>query len=155
MTFTASGNSTAALTYTSPLLIRGSLTSPVAITPAYADGATGHDSPGCTSRAAKPSWVLSSVQYTDEPADGVTATPFRNFNVIVTNQANGYQASCMPGGGFAGVGDVSRLTCAGYEFQSFNVGKYPISTDASYDAATSTFSLNQTWFCDDVDAAKP
>lgn len=155
LTFTAEGSSSAASNYTSPLLVRGSLTSPVAITPVYATGPTGHNLAGCTSRSEKPSWVLSSIHYTDEPGDGVHSTPFRNFNLIVTNPANGYQASCMPGGSFGETSDLSRLTCAGSEFQSFSVGQYPILTQASFDPETSTFSLNQTWYCDDTDAAKP
>ena len=155
MTFTAVGSNSAASNYTSPLLVKGSLTSSVTITPAYPEGPTGHDSPGCTARSEKPSWTLSSVHYTDEPGDGNGTLPFQNFNVIVTNPANGYQASCMPGGSFGGPPSLTRLTCAGYEFQSSLVGQYPILTTASFDPATATFSLNQTWFCDDTDAAKP
>lgn len=156
LTFTAQGNASAAQNYTSPLLVRGSLTSPVAITPEYPDGPTGHNSPGCTAKSEKPSWILTAIHYTDEPGDGVTSTPFKNFNAIVTNPANGYQASCIPGGGnFGDPNNLSRLTCAGVEFQSSSVGSYPISTTASFDPETLAFSVNQTWFCDDTDAAKP
>ncbi|KAK4152588.1 hypothetical protein C8A00DRAFT_44343 [Chaetomidium leptoderma] len=155
LTFTATGNSSAAAGYTSPLLVRGSLTAPVAITPVYAEGPTGHDSAGCTARSEEASWVLSAIHYTDEPASGEGTVPFVNFNVLVTNPANGYQASCMPGGSFGDKPDLSRLVCAGEEFQSSKVGQYPIATEASFDPATTTFSLNQTWFCDDTDAAKP
>lgn len=155
MKFTAAGNGSAAANYTSPILVRGSLLEPVAITPAYADGPTGHDTPGCTARSEKPSWVLSHVSYTNRTGDGVTATPMRSFNLILTNAANGYEASCMPGTSFDYSADPSHLVCAGEEFQSFRVGRYPISTEASFDEATSTFSLRQTWFCDDHDPAKP
>ncbi len=134
--------------------MRGSLTAPVAITPVYPNGPTGHDLAGCTVQSVKPAWVISLVHYTSEPGDGEDA-PFLNFNALVTNSANGYQASCMPGGSFGDKPDLSRLTCAGVEFQNSNVGSYPIVTQASFDIATATFSLNQTWFCDDTDAAKP
>ncbi len=154
MTFTATGNSSAAVGYTSPLLVRGSLTSPVAVTPAYPIGPTGHDLAGCTAQSEKPAWVISLVHYTSEPGYG-DDVPFLNFNALVTNPANGYQASCMPGGSFGDKPDLSRLTCAGVEFQSSRVGSYPIVTQGSFDIATATFSLNQTWFCDDTDAAKP
>ncbi|KAH6848118.1 hypothetical protein B0I37DRAFT_432215 [Chaetomium sp. MPI-CAGE-AT-0009] len=155
LTFTAIGNNSAAADYTSPLLLRGSLTEPVSITPIYPDGPTGHDSAGCSFRSEAPSWTLSSIHYTDEPAAGEGTVGFRNFNVLVTNPANGYQASCMPGGSFGDRPDLAHLVCAGYEFQSSSVGQYPIVTQASFDPATSTFTLNQTWFCDDIDAAKP
>jgi hypothetical protein len=127
----------------------------VAITPVYPDGPTGHDSKGCTSRSEKPGWILTSIHYTDEPGDGESRTPFQNFNALLTNPANGYEASCMPAGSFGDKPDLSRLMCAGDEFQSFSVGQYPIVTQASFDPATATFTLNQTWFCDDTDAAKP
>lgn len=127
----------------------------MAITPVYADGPTGHDLAGCTARSEKPSWVVSSIHYTNEPGDGVSTTPFVNFNAIVTNPANGYQASCMPAGSFGEKTDLSRLMCAGTEFQSFSVGQFPINSQASFDPETGTFSLNQTWYCDDSDAAKP
>ncbi|KAH6622647.1 hypothetical protein F5144DRAFT_656109 [Chaetomium tenue] len=153
--FTAVGNNSAAADYTSPLLIKGSLTSPVSITPVYPDGPKGHDSAGCSSRSESPTWTLSSIHYTDEPASGEGTVAFKNFNVLVTNPANGYQASCMPGGSFGDEPDLAHLMCAGYEFQSSSVGQYPIVTQASFDPDTSTFTLNQTWFCDDVDAAKP
>ncbi|KAL2185595.1 hypothetical protein L209DRAFT_452530 [Thermothelomyces heterothallicus CBS 203.75] len=155
LTFNAAGNVSAAVDYTSPLLVRGSLTSPLAITPAYPDGPKGHDSPGCTSRSENPSWTLSAVHFTDQPGDGEDTPPYQNFNLLVTNEANGYQASCMPGGSFGGQPDLSRLVCAGYEFQQGTVGQYPIVTEASFDPDTATFTLNQTWYCDDTDAAKP
>jgi hypothetical protein len=156
LTFTAVGNDSAPTQdYASPLLVKASLTSPVAITPVYADGPTGHDSPGCAARSETPSWELSSVHYINEPGDGKSNVPFVNFNLVVTNPANGYTASCMPAGSFGEIPDLSRLMCAGYEFQSFSIGQFPISTQASFDPETSTFSLNQTWFCDDADPAKP
>jgi hypothetical protein len=154
LTFNAAGNNSAALNYTSPILVKGTLYSPVAITPTYADGPKGHDSPGCTAQSEKPSWVLSLIHFTDEPGDASTA-PFQNFNLIVTNPATGYQASCMPGGSFGDTPNLSGLVCAGDEFQSVRVGLHPITTQASFDPATSAFTLNQTWFCDDTDAAKP
>ena len=140
---------------TSPLLVKGALLAPVAVTPAYAKGPEGHDAPGCTAKSEKPSWVLSRVWFTDRTGDGVNSVPFENFNLLLTNPANGYEASCMPGTSYDDSPDLTHLVCAGYEFQSSTVGRYSISTMASFDKNTSTFSLSQTWFCDDTDAAKP
>lgn len=128
----------------------------MAITPDYAEGPTGHDTPGCTARSEEPSWVLSTIGYTDQTGDGVTTIPYKQFYLVITNQANGYQASCMAGAGFNPEDpDLSRLACAGYEFQSPRTGRYPITTTASFDEETLQFSVSQTWFCDDTDAAKP
>ncbi|KAK4248889.1 hypothetical protein C7999DRAFT_39887 [Corynascus novoguineensis] len=152
--FTAAGNSSAAIDYDAPVLIKGSLTSPVTITPAYPAGPRGHDSPGCTSKSETPSWTLSAVYFTDKPGDGNNSLPFQNFNLLVTNPANGYQASCMPRGSVGGQPDLSSLSCAGYEFQG-TVGQYSIVTAAGFDPDTYAFTLNQTWYCDDTDAARP
>lgn len=128
----------------------------MAITPAYADGPTGHDSTGCTSKSEKPLWRLSTIHFIDQTGDGVTTMPYKNFNLVLDNTANGYQASCMIGAGFSyNNSDLAHLVCAGDEFQSFRVGRYPVSTQASFQESTSTFLVNQTWFCDDTDAAKP
>lgn len=155
MTFTAAGNASAAVDSTSPILIRGSLTSPVSITPVYPDGPQGHDSPGCASKSENPSWTLAAIHFTDQPGDGDDVPTYQNFNLLVTNDATGYQASCMPGGSLGGQPDLRRLSCAGYEFQQGSVGQYPIVTQGGFDPDTFTFTLNQTWYCDDTDPAKP
>ncbi|KAK4141971.1 uncharacterized protein C8A04DRAFT_30373 [Dichotomopilus funicola] len=157
LTFTATGTASALLNYTSPLLVRGSLTAPISITPSYPAGPTGHNTPGCTSRSNSPSWTLTTIHYTDEPAVGNSTAAYENFNVLITNPAIAYQASCIPGGGGNGLDDggVAHLTCAGAEFQSGFMGAYPIGTKAGFDPVEKGFWLEQTWFCDDEDAARP
>lgn len=144
----------------SPLLVKGSLLSPVAITPIYAWGPTGHDSPSCAA-PEKSNWVLTVPFYTNQTGDGVTSIASQDFTVLVTNAATGYEASCMSGAGFGGgltptpaTGPLT-LVCAGTEFQSTGGGKYSISTAASFDPYTFRFTVNQTWFCDETDPAKP
>lgn len=153
MTFTATGSNSATLNTTSPVLVKGSLLAPVAVTPAYAEGPKGHDLPGCTAKSAQPSWVLSAIHLDYEPGD--SAYPEQNFHLLLTNPANGYQASCLPPGSLGGASNLSQLTCAGEEFQSSFSGHHVITTQASFDPSTFVFALNQTWFCDDTDAAKP
>ncbi|KAK3313585.1 hypothetical protein B0H66DRAFT_629527 [Apodospora peruviana] len=155
LTFTAVGNNSRALNSTSSLLVKGSLLAPVAITPSYLDGPTGHDSPGCTAISEKPSWILSNILFTDQTGDGKTSQPFQMFNLLLTNPANGYQASCMPGTSYEYSNDLSTLVCAGNEFQATNVGQFPISTTAWFDVKTKTFTVRQTWFCDDTDPGRP
>ncbi|KAB5525533.1 hypothetical protein GE09DRAFT_1178205 [Coniochaeta sp. 2T2.1] len=156
--FTAFGNGSLSVGDNLPLLIKGSLLSPVTITPQYASGPTGHSNPGC---AAAPKWSLSAPFYTNQTGDGITAIAFQDFNVLLMNTATGYEASCMSGAGFGdgltptpATGPLN-LVCAGYEFQSSNGGRYGITTAASFDPSTFTFNVNQTWYCDDVSAAKP
>ncbi|OIW23408.1 hypothetical protein CONLIGDRAFT_585806 [Coniochaeta ligniaria NRRL 30616] len=165
MPFTAVGNDSVALksdghAVNSPWLIKGSLLSPVTITPKYAWGPTGHDKPGC---AATPnaSWILSAPFYMYQTGDGVTAIASQDFNVLLTNAATGYQASCMSGAGFGDgltptpASGPLNLVCAGSEFQSSGGGKYSITTAASFDPSTFRFTVNQTWYCDDLSPASP
>lgn len=163
--FTAVGNNSVALksdghATTSPLLIKGSLLSPVTITPIYAWGPTGHDKTGCAA-APKASWTLSAPFYTNQTGDGISAIASQDFNVLLINTATGYEASCMSGAGFGdgltptpATGPLN-LVCAGSEFQSFGGGRYSITTAASFDPATFRFTVNQTWYCDDVNPANP
>lgn len=169
--FTAIGNESTALTCTSeagqewrvcyavdsPLLVKGSLLSPVAITPLYAAGPHGHDTPGCAAASQKPSWILSTITYTNQTEEGDNSTTWQSFNILVKNSATGYQANCFPN---ILNGDPTQLTptsfaCAGDEFQSFTTGMYTIQTNVEFDQATYRFSLNQTWYCDDTDPGEP
>lgn len=163
--FTAVGNISAAIgsgghAADSPLLIKGSLLSPVAITPVYAAGPAGHSDPGCAA-AAKAGWTLFQPFYTNQTGDGVTAMPSQDFTALLTNTAMGYQVGCMSGADFGTGLDPTPVTgpltlvCAGAEFQSSASGRYTISTAATFDPRTSEFALNQTWYCDSASAAKP
>ncbi|KAK3366204.1 hypothetical protein B0T24DRAFT_711682 [Lasiosphaeria ovina] len=151
--FVAIGNTTVALTCNgdscaaaiSPLLIKASLLSPVAITPVYAPGPTGHANPGCAAAAASPSWTLSDIRYVNTTGEA----PSEYFTFQLANDVIGYEASCIPGN------TRTSLTCAGVEFQSASPDRYRLSTDASFDPDTFKVTLTQTWYCDDTDPSKP
>jgi hypothetical protein len=159
LTFTAAGNGsvtvncaaatnkTTCTAVDSPFLVRGSLLTPVAITPVIIPGPTGHGAASCD--AASPSWTVSDIYYSDHEGDGINATAMQRFNFLLYNNHNGYQASCMSGD-YAG-----EIQCAGNEFQAPSNGRYLITTSAVFDPVSYAFSLNQTWFCDDADPAKP
>lgn len=164
MDFKAVGNNSVALNCTgeadqgqtckavdSPLLVRATLSSPVALTPAYANGPTGHDAPGCAAAAQTPSWTLSRIYFVDQAGDGVESIPSRSFLVQVINPSIGYQASCMWGG----VIEDTTLVCNGDEFGRLGSDRYQLATSAMFDPDTHEFSVNQTWYCDDEDPAKP
>ena len=169
--FTAAGTQSVALSCTSkegrgqactavnsPLLVKGSLSSPVSITPAYAEGPSGHDAPGCVAASKSPTWTLSTIYYDEETEGGVLSAGSRIFSLLLDNPAIGYQASCMPGNAFGDLGPTAsstRLSCAGNEFGSLGADRYRLSTEASFDPLTFRFTVNQTWYCDDVDASKP
>ncbi|KAK3356420.1 hypothetical protein B0T25DRAFT_452307 [Lasiosphaeria hispida] len=163
LSFTAVGNSSVALSkgssvytaVTSPLLVKGTLLSPVAATPIYAEGPTGHDTPGCSLAAKNPRWTISTVTFIDQTGDGAESIPYQNFHLLLTNPTTGYEASCMPGTSYEDRKSLATLVCAGGEFQSSVIGRYQISTNASFDPATFSFTVSQSWFCDDVDAGKP
>ncbi|KAK3985429.1 hypothetical protein QBC44DRAFT_374158 [Cladorrhinum sp. PSN332] len=160
--FAAAGENTVNLDtssdiYTSeitPLLIKGRLSEPVAITPVYAPGPTAHNKLGCLDSSQKPSWTLSHVWYSDSVGDGLESVSSRIFNLLLVNDATGYEASCMHGSLTNDVGPTTLL-CAGSEFQDQYPNRYAISTVGSFDPETYVFSVNQTWYCDDHNPAKP
>lgn len=135
----------------SPLLIKANLLSPVMLTPTYAAGPTGHDAPGCLAAAQSPSWILSRIYFVDQTGDGNESVPSRSFLTQIINPSIGYQASCMSGA----VIDDPTLSCNGDEFGRLGSDRYQLATSAKYEPATSTITVNQTWYCDDVDPAKP
>jgi hypothetical protein len=135
-----------------PFLVKGSLLSPVAITPAYADGPDGHDTPGCAAAAQNPSWTLSNIVWTDETGEAASST----FTMLLTNTAIKYQASCLLGGFDAGPATApTRVQCTGEEFGSLDNTAYHLSTTASLDPTTFKFDFNQTWYCDDANPGAP
>lgn len=99
---TAVGNSSVIInsgTAVSTLLIKGSLLSPVAVTPVYALGPSGHSSPGCAT-ASEAGCTFSAPFYTNQTGNGITAMPSQDFTALLVNTAVGYQAGCMSGSGF-------------------------------------------------------
>ncbi|KAL1862770.1 hypothetical protein VTK73DRAFT_6657 [Phialemonium thermophilum] len=167
ITFVASGNASLPLrcshdgrssvcNATDPvLLVKGSLQSPVAITPQYATGPLGHDAPGCSARSESPSWTLRGVYYLNQTGDGgATSLPAQNFMLQIVNPLLGYQAGCV---GFL-ADDLAptpvTLSCSGgADFSGRN--RYQIDTTVYFQPATFSFTVNQTYYCDDVDPARP
>jgi len=130
----------------------------VSVTPAYAEGPTGHDKHGCAAAGQNPHWTLSSIIYIDQTGDGVTSAAQRAFNLQLINPAIGYQASCMAVSNpdfTSPEGEVLPLICAGNEFGSLGAGRYSIATSATWEPAASRYSVNQSWYCDDAGPAVP
>ncbi|CAK7207402.1 hypothetical protein SEUCBS139899_010212 [Sporothrix eucalyptigena] len=151
------GSNTECAAVDSPLLIRGNLASPVAIHPAYAEGPIGHAKAGCSAAAtAPPSWSLQSVYYLNQTGDnGATAISSQTLMLQVINHAIGYQAGCT---GFLSDDLSSKpvsFTCSGQGYDFIGKDRYRIQTQALFEPATFRFTVNQTWYCDDVDAGKP
>lgn len=136
----------------SPLLVRGTLLSPVTLTPVYAAGPVGHDTPGCMAKSESPSWTLSKIYFVDQQGDGNTSMPMQSLILQVVNDATGYHAGCMPAND---PNNPAAITCAGYEFGELGTDRYHMATTATFDPKTLEFSVNQTWYCDDVDPARP
>jgi hypothetical protein len=164
--FSAAGNSSVLLNcgassdcvaIDSPLLVWGNLASPVAIHPEPAAGPIGHAKTGCAAAASKPpSWSLQSVYYLNQTGDnGATTMSLQTLMLQVINHAIGYQAGCT---GFLS-DDLSTkpvsFTCTGQGYDFIGKDRYRIQTQALFQPATFNFTVNQTWYCDDVDAGKP
>ncbi|CAK7208775.1 hypothetical protein SBRCBS47491_000209 [Sporothrix bragantina] len=153
----AGGNSTECTAVDAPLLVRGNLVSPVHIHPEYAEGPIGHSKAGCSAAAtAPPSWSLQSVYYLNQTGDnGATAISSQTLMLQVINHAIGYQAGCT---GFLSDDLSSKpvsFTCSGQGYDFVGKDRYHIQTQALFEPATFRFTVNQTWYCDDVDAGKP
>ncbi|KAK3688778.1 hypothetical protein B0T22DRAFT_512543 [Podospora appendiculata] len=164
LAFTASGSTSVPLSFdgaayksTNPVdLIKGSLHSPVELTPAYADGPTGHSLPGCVAGSKTPTWTIGTVIFINETGDGSSAIPSQSIQFQVTNHANGHVAGCLMyfSAGPAPDDPAVPINCGG----SGSFGgkdRYSITTEAVFYPRSWTFRINQTWYCDDVDAAKP
>ncbi|CAK7216110.1 hypothetical protein SCUCBS95973_002693 [Sporothrix curviconia] len=166
--FSAAGNNTVALqcaggtgtectAVDGPFLIRGDLVAPVHIHPEYAEGPIGHSKAGCAAAATTPpSWALQSVYYLNQTGDnGATAISSQTLMLQVINHAIGYQAGCT---GFLSDDLSSKpvsFACSGQGYDFVGKDRYRIQTQALFEPATFRFTVNQTWYCDDVDAGKP
>ncbi|KAH8896433.1 hypothetical protein GQ53DRAFT_603414, partial [Thozetella sp. PMI_491] len=163
--FTAAGNTTFLITcteidgciQTDPIaLIRGSLSSPVAITPAWSRGTPGHYKPGCAFAAWSPSWELTKIEYLNRTEDGggSNLAGARQLNFTLFNPVIGYQVGCLvhlsPGNDNA----PAQFSCSNTSDPRPN-SRYHIDTDVRFEPANFGININQTWFCDDVDEARP
>ncbi|KAK3389881.1 hypothetical protein B0H63DRAFT_428441 [Podospora didyma] len=158
--FTASGSATIPLVAggagqksANPIdLIKASLHAPVSITPAYADGPTGHSNPGCASKT--PTWTLGTVIFLNETGDGDKATESQSIQFQVTNVATGQVAGCLMYFAAGAEDPAVHMTCGG-EFDLRRRSRYNVVTEAVFYPRSWRFSISQTWFCDDADAARP
>ncbi len=75
-----------------------------------------------------------------------------NAFVIITNDHTGYTASC--GGVLSGVDGPQTLNCQG-QTTVRRPDLYQVGTVLQFDPKTFNLTVNQTWFCDDQDAAAP
>ncbi|KAK3353989.1 hypothetical protein B0T25DRAFT_480581 [Lasiosphaeria hispida] len=164
LAFTASGTTSIPLSCASgggackssnPIdLVKGSLSSPVQVTPVYADGPAGHNKPGCVAGSQEPKWTLGTIIFLNETGDGSDAIQSQSIQLQVTNEATGYVAGCLM---YFNDGEDTtpiKMTCGGgADFVRRN--RYSIRTETVFYPRSWTFTINETWFCDDVDAAKP
>ncbi|GAB1318422.1 hypothetical protein MFIFM68171_08632 [Madurella fahalii] len=137
-------------------LIKGSLETPVSITPAYADGPDGHDKPGCEAASQTPKWTVGTIIHINDTGDGTSAIPLQSIQLQVTNEANGHMAECVmffP----AGPGEEAPVIphCDEESIDPTRPNRYNIQTEVLFLPRSREVSIYQTWYCDDVDAAKP
>ncbi|KAH7625533.1 hypothetical protein B0T09DRAFT_325391 [Sordaria sp. MPI-SDFR-AT-0083] len=159
--FEASGNATVALVCNGDVckssnpvdLVKGSLSEPVAITPAYAEGPPGHKSPGCGALSKTPKWTLGTIIFINETGDGSSAIQSQSIQFQVTNEATGHVVGCL-NYFLAGPGEDPRIqiNCGGGTDRK---SRYNIRTGTVFYPRSWKFEINETWYCDDVDSAKP
>lgn len=133
----------------------------MSVTPAYAEGPDGHDRPGCEAASPAPAWTLGTVVFLNETGDDPDAIPSQSIQFHVTNAANGHVARCLAYFS-AGPGEdpAVRMTCSGDGGGGGGLNfarrsRYAIQTQTVFHPRRRVFGINQTWYCDDVDPAKP
>jgi hypothetical protein len=141
---------TTACKSTKPLLVKAGLLSPVKITPAYLPGPLGHDTKGCTAQSRTPAWEVAATQINLRTIAGNLQSG--NAFVIIRNDHTGYTASC--GGGLSDATGPQTLSCQG-QTAFRRPDQYQIDTVLQFDPKSFNLTINQTWFCDDVDPAQP
>lgn len=160
--FTASGNTTIPLTCSNSAcqssnqidLVKGTLHVPISgITPAYAQGPDGHANPGCVAASKNPQWTLGTVIYLNETGEDQLAVQSQSIQFHVINQATGYMAGCLTYFSAGPGEDPGILINCGVGPGTRD--RYTVTTQAVFYPRSWQFTINQTWFCDDIDAARP
>ncbi len=137
------------------VLAKGSLLAPVVVSPSYAKGPNGHDNSGCSAASKSPSWDLKEVDFLYQVGDNITQFPYSAVTLKIVNPALGYDASCI---GFLADPPAltpARFSCNGQDVDFTGKNRYSVRTQARFDPTTLDFSINGTWYCDDVDPADP
>ncbi|KAK3395216.1 hypothetical protein B0H63DRAFT_385940 [Podospora didyma] len=165
--FTAVGNYSIALTCSSspptckststgPALIQASLLSPVKITPAYLDGPPGHDNPGCTASSKTPAWELGNTQYNHRTIYDPQGEPVGVQTQIflqTINNATGHISACV--GPLTNASVPHPLICTVQEPIRQRKDVYQSTSSVYFTPHTLVVSVNETWFCDDLDPTAP
>ncbi|KAK4446952.1 hypothetical protein QBC34DRAFT_468682 [Podospora aff. communis PSN243] len=133
-------------------LVRGSLTTPFPVTPEYASGPPGHSQAGCAAVSEKPQWALNTIIFLNETGDGAGAVATQSIQFQVTNLANGYVAGCL--NYFDDSASTVLINCGG-GLDAARRNRYSITTRTTFDPRSFTFTINETWYCDDLSAAQP
>lgn len=147
------GSSTIALTsggtpVLAETLIRGSIKSPVTLTPAYPDLPTGYDLASCSAKTTAPSWTITDTElrnitqfYIDQQAS-LYVFPGLYFYATVTNDATGFSTNCtftLTEDPKSNPGPVSSQ-CTPDVYNR-------IGTAVTWNQQAGEMSLNQTWYC--------
>jgi hypothetical protein len=127
-----------------PTLIKGSLLSPVPITPSESAGPPGNNATACKGKS--PSWELTSAQYNKRVMHHKEgAATSESLFVQLTNKALGYSANCA--GYFTQTPGAQSMQCTGQEVVGMRKERYQILTEAKFDPSTVILTVNQTWYC--------
>ena len=128
---------------------------PVELSPAYAEGPAGHNKAGCSAVSEKPKWTLGTVIFLNETGDGDAAVATHSIQFQLINQANGYVAGCLNYFDVPANEDPAVVINCGGGADFARRNRYSIRTQTVFYPRSRTLTINETWYCDDVDAAKP
>lgn len=129
-------------------LVRGSILTPVTLTPAYPDPPTGYDLASCSAKSATPSWTVTNTELRNITEFYIDPQTFQYvfeglyFNTTITNDNTGFSANCA----FT-VADRAASNPGPVSFDCTPDVYNRIGTTVTWDQQTGEISLNQTWYC--------
>ncbi len=103
----------------------------------------------------KPKWTLGTIIFINETGYGDGAVATQSIQFQVTNQANGYVAGCLNYFNAEDNEDPAIVMNCGGGADFARRNRYSIRTQTVFYPRSWTFTINETWYCDDVDAARP
>ncbi|KAL7623199.1 hypothetical protein AAE478_006880 [Parahypoxylon ruwenzoriense] len=149
VTFRAIGS--ASFDGNSPVLIKGSLTEPIELTPNVAPEGVNH--PACLETSETPSWIITSWMWNEKWRNGYNSG---DLTVTFYNPSTGFNLTCKGDGE-----ELNRDGRYGYErwwgcaLASSPFDDYRIISLIKLNPVTEVFSIDQRWSCNGHDSKLP
>jgi len=154
-----------------PLTIQGELLRPLKLTPTFFPPPPNTNVSGCTARSATPRWEI--VKFYFKETTSITyrfkaklkPSVGRTLEIEFRNAANNFTESCSlratvddgatPNNWWSHCRTTQGRDTRGYINGEPGEGQRDIETRVNFKMPDGVLTVNQTWYCDDADVAKP